>query len=113
MPLLEVKNLRKRFGDTEVLKGVSFTLDGGEVLSIIGASGGGKTTLLRCLDFLETPDRVISREELMEKVWGYEYYGDLRAVDVAMRRMREKLEDNPADPQHFMTRRGAGYYLHF
>ena len=63
--------------------------------------------------FLETPDRVISREELMEKVWGYEYYGDLRAVDVAMRRMREKLEDNPADPQHFMTRRGAGYYLHF
>lgn len=56
MPLLEVKNLRKRFGDTEVLKGVSFTLDGGEVLSIIGASGGGKTTLLRCLNFLETPD---------------------------------------------------------
>ena len=63
--------------------------------------------------FLETPDRVISREELMEKVWGYEYYGDLRAVDVAMRRMREKLEDNPAEPQYFMTRRGAGYYLHF
>ena len=56
MPLLEVKNLRKSFGDFEVLKGVSFTLDGGEVLSIIGASGGGKTTLLRCLNFLETPD---------------------------------------------------------
>ena len=56
MPLLEVRNLRKSFGDTEVLKGVSFTLDGGEVLSIIGASGGGKTTLLRCLNFLETPD---------------------------------------------------------
>ena len=56
MPLLEVKNLRKSFGETEVLKGVSFTLNGGEVLSIIGASGGGKTTLLRCLNFLETPD---------------------------------------------------------
>ena len=56
MPLLEVKNLRKCFGDVEVLKGVSFTLEGGEVLSIIGASGGGKTTLLRCLNFLETPD---------------------------------------------------------
>lgn len=61
--------------------------------------------------FLETPDRVISREELMEKVWGYEYYGDLRAVDVAMRRLREKLEDNPAEPRYIMTRRGAGYYL--
>ena len=56
MPLLEVRNLRKSFGQTEVLKGVSFTLEGGEVLSIIGASGGGKTTLLRCLNFLETPD---------------------------------------------------------
>ncbi len=61
--------------------------------------------------FLDTPDRVISREELMEKVWGYEYYGDLRAVDVAMRRLREKLEDDPADPKYILTRRGAGYYL--
>ena len=61
--------------------------------------------------FLDTPDRVISREELMEKVWGYEYYGDLRAVDVAMRRLREKLEDDPADPRYILTRRGAGYYL--
>ena len=47
----------------------------------------------------------------MEKVWGYEYYGDLRAVDVAMRRLREKLEDDPAEPKYIMTRRGAGYYL--
>ena len=61
--------------------------------------------------FLDAPDRVISREELMEKVWGYEYYGDLRAVDVAMRRLREKLEDDPADPKYILTRRGAGYYL--
>ena len=53
MNILEVKNLRKRFGDTEVLKGVSFSLKKGEVLSIIGSSGGGKTTLLRCLNFLE------------------------------------------------------------
>ena len=61
--------------------------------------------------FLDSPDRVISREELMEKVWGYEYYGDLRAVDVAMRRLREKLEDDPAEPKYILTRRGAGYYL--
>ena len=53
---LEVKNLKKKFGDVEVLKGVSFTLEKGEVLSLIGSSGGGKTTLLRCLNFLETPD---------------------------------------------------------
>ena len=53
MNILEVKDLRKRFGDTEVLKGVDLTLKKGEVLSIIGSSGGGKTTLLRCLNFIE------------------------------------------------------------
>lgn len=53
MNILEIKNLRKRFGDTEVLKGIDLTLKKGEVLSIIGSSGGGKTTLLRCLNFLE------------------------------------------------------------
>ncbi|MBE6638864.1 MAG: amino acid ABC transporter ATP-binding protein [Ruminococcaceae bacterium] len=56
MPILEVKNFRKSFGKTEVLKGVDFTLEKGEVLVIIGSSGSGKTTLLRCLNFLETPD---------------------------------------------------------
>ena len=53
MTILEVKDLRKRFGDIEVLKGIDFSLQKGEVLSIIGSSGGGKTTLLRCLNFLE------------------------------------------------------------
>ena len=56
MAVLEVKNLKKRFGQTEVLKGVGFSLERGEVLSIIGSSGGGKTTLLRSLNFLEIPD---------------------------------------------------------
>ena len=56
MALLEVKNIKKNFGRTEVLKGVSFTLKKGQVLAIIGSSGSGKTTLLRCLNFLETPD---------------------------------------------------------
>ena len=56
MPILEVKNLKKRYGNNEVLKGVSFTLEQGEVVSIIGSSGGGKTTLLRALNFLETCD---------------------------------------------------------
>lgn len=56
MNMLEVKGLRKRFGNNEVLKGVDLTLEKGQVLAIIGASGGGKTTLLRCLNFLETAD---------------------------------------------------------
>ena len=56
MALLEVKGLKKRFEDTQVLKGVSFQLERGQVLAIIGSSGSGKTTLLRCLNFLETPD---------------------------------------------------------
>ena len=56
MAVLEVKNLKKNFGSTDVLKGVSFSLEQGQVLTIIGSSGSGKTTLLRCLNFLETPD---------------------------------------------------------
>lgn len=56
MAVLSVKNLKKSFGNTEVLKGVSFELQKGQVLSVVGSSGGGKTTLLRCLNFLETPD---------------------------------------------------------
>ena len=56
MPILEVKGLKKNFGGTEVLKGIDFDLQKGEVLVIIGSSGSGKTTLLRCLNFLETAD---------------------------------------------------------
>ena len=57
------------------------------------------------------PGRVISRKELMSEVWQYDYYGDLRAVDVAVRRLREKLEDHPAEPVYVMTKRGVGYYF--
>ena len=56
MTILEVNNIKKHFGSTDVLKGVSFSLEQGQVLAIIGSSGSGKTTLLRCLNFLETPD---------------------------------------------------------
>jgi len=55
-------------------------------------------------------NKVFSREQLMEQVWNYEsYVGDVRAVDVAVRRLREKLEDDPADPRFIITRRGSGY----
>ena len=60
---------------------------------------------------IQNPGKVISREELMTQVWQYEYFGDLRAVDVAVRRLREKLEDNPAEPAYVVTKRGAGYYF--
>lgn len=58
------------------------------------------------------PGKVFSREALMEHVWNYEgYVGDVRAVDVAVRRLREKVEDDPASPQFVVTRRGLGYYF--
>jgi two-component system response regulator VicR len=56
------------------------------------------------------PEQVFSREALMEHVWNYEgYVGDVRAVDVAVRRLREKLEDDPASPRFILTKRGMGY----
>ncbi len=61
MPILEVEHLSKSFGQTEVLKDISFSLEDGHVLSIIGSSGSGKTTMLRCLNFLEKPNQGIIR----------------------------------------------------
>ena len=69
MTALEVKNIKKNFGKTKVLKGVSFALEKGQVLAIIGSSGSGKTTLLRCLNFLETPDEgqiLVNGKELFD-----------------------------------------------
>jgi len=68
MAVLEVNNLRKSFGEIQVLRDVSFSLEKGQVLAIIGSSGSGKTTLLRCLNFLETPDAgqiTVSGEQLL------------------------------------------------
>ncbi|NIK11546.1 two-component system response regulator VicR [Alkalibacillus almallahensis] len=55
--------------------------------------------------------QVMTREHLLETVWGYDYYGDVRTVDVTVRRLREKIEDNPSNPTWIVTRRGVGYYL--
>jgi len=59
----------------------------------------------------ERENRVFSREQLLEEVWGYEYYGDIRTVDVTVRRLREKLEDDSSEPKYIMTKRGIGYYF--
>lgn len=64
------------------------------------------------LKFLATqPARIFTRENLLEKVWGYEYYGDVRTVDVTVRRLREKIEDSPSTPTYIITKRGVGYYF--
>ncbi len=55
--------------------------------------------------------QVMTREHLLQTVWGYDYYGDVRTVDVTVRRLREKIEDNPSHPMWIVTRRGVGYYL--
>ena len=64
------------------------------------------------LKYLATqPGQVVTRETLLEKVWGYEYYGDIRTVDVTVRRIREKIEKDTANPKILMTKRGVGYYI--
>ena len=60
---------------------------------------------------MSNPNRVYSREALLDTLWTYEYRSDIRTLDVHIRRLREKLEDNPADPQYIMTKWGVGYYF--
>lgn len=55
--------------------------------------------------------QVVTREHLLQTVWGYDYFGDVRTVDVTIRRLREKIEDTPSHPEWIVTRRGVGYYL--
>ena len=64
------------------------------------------------IEFLmRNPNRVYSREALLDSVWAYEYRSDIRTLDVHIRRLREKLEDNPAQPKYIMTKWGVGYYF--
>ena len=64
------------------------------------------------IEFLmQNPNRVYSREALLDTIWAYEYRSDIRTLDVHIRRLREKLEENPADPQYIMTKWGVGYYF--
>ena len=85
MSLLNVNNLKKRFGSTEVLKDISFSLEEGETLSVIGSSGSGKTTVLRCINFLETPDEgtISIRDEVI-----FDAATDKKLSDYAKRKKR-------------------------
>ncbi len=80
-------------------------LRGGEAVELTAKEYDLITLLMR------NPRRVYSRENLMNVVWGYSYAGDYRTVDVHIRRLREKLEQNPAEPEHIMTKWGVGYYF--
>ena len=78
--------------------------------------GGNEVTLtLKEFDLIEllmrNPGKVYSREQLLDLVWGYDYQGDIRTVDVHIRRLREKLERNPAAPEYIITKWGVGYYF--
>ena len=77
---------------------------------VVGAAGFAGIELVRLLSAHK--GQVFSREALMEQVWNYEgYVGDVRAVDVAVRRLREKIEDDPASPRFIVTKRGMGYFF--
>lgn len=91
----------------------SITLD----LNARNAYCDGKLADLTAKEFdvieflMRNPNRVYSREALLDTIWAYEYRSDIRTVDVHIRRLREKLEANPADPQYIMTKWGVGYYF--
>ena len=112
-------NIRRRSLDAEIRAGSGQTVRLGNVtidLSAMAVSRDGSVVevtqkeydLLTCL--ASEPGKVWSREALMEKVWNYDYYGDMRTVDVTVRRLREKIEDDPSDTKIIKTKRGAGYY---
>ena len=86
MAFLEVKNLKKRFGSTQVLHGIDFSLDKGEVVAVIGSSGGGKTTFLRCLNFLE-----MANEGTITVEDGFDFDAQKDYSPVAIRKMRLKM----------------------
>ncbi len=70
-----------------------------------------RTRVRLLLELARNAERVVSREELLERVWGYDYLGDSRLVDMAVKRLRENLGDDPRNPRYISTVRGAGYRL--
>ena len=115
-----IKALLKRASKTapaaagEMLSRGEITLDSMQRVAI--CRGETVTLTAKEYDLLEllmrNPKRVFSRESLMDQVWGYNFAGEYRTVDVHIRRLREKLEREPSDPVYIMTRWGVGYYFH-
>ncbi|HWL43295.1 MAG TPA: response regulator transcription factor [Ilumatobacter sp.] len=94
-----------RFGDIELRREQGIVLKGGVELSLT------KTEFRLLTEFADHAGAVLSRDQLLERVWGYEYLGDSRLVDAHVRRLRLKIEDQPDDPRLIVTVRGIGYRL--
>ena len=113
-----IRALLRRAGEKDTKAAVlltigSITLD----LDARNAYRAGELVELTAKEFdvieflMQNPNRVYSRETLLDTIWAYEYRSDIRTLDVHIRRLREKLEENPADPQYIMTKWGVGYYF--
>ena len=96
---------RLQFGDLELIPDEGKVLRSGSELHLT------KTEFRLLCELAQNPGRVFSRESLLDKVWGYDYFGDGRLVDVHVRRLRTKVEVDPANPRHVVTVRGLGYRL--
>ena len=94
-----------RFGDVELRREQGVVLKAGKELSLT------KTEYRLMCEFADHVGAVLSRDQLLERVWGYEYLGDSRLVDAHVRRLRVKIEDQPDDPRLIVTARGIGYRL--
>jgi DNA-binding response OmpR family regulator len=96
---------RLAFGPIEVRPEEGVTRRGGQEVHLT------RTEFQLLCELAANPNRVLRREELLERVWGYDYFGDGRLVDVHVRRLRTKIEEDPAEPRHIVTVRGMGYKL--
>lgn len=94
-----------RFGDVELRREQGIALKGGQELNLT------KTEFRLLCEFADHVGAVLSRDQLLERVWGYEYLGDSRLVDAHVRRLRVKIEEHPDDPKLIVTARGVGYRL--
>ena len=115
-----IRALLRRSGASAVKEAPKNELIGGSIrldLDARNAYKGGVLADLTAKEFdvieflMRNPNRVYSRENLLDTIWAYEYRSDIRTVDVHIRRLREKLEENPAQPKHIMTKWGVGYYF--
>lgn len=115
-----IRALLRRSGAGAVTQAPKNELVGGSIRLDLDARNAYKGSVLADLtakefDVIEflmrNPNRVYSRENLLDTIWAYEYRSDIRTVDVHIRRLREKLEENPAEPKHIMTKWGVGYYF--
>ena len=115
-----IRALLRRTGGTQKKEEPKNELVGGHIrLDLDGRNAyrGSELADLTAKEFdvieflMRNPNRVYSRENLLDTIWAYEYRSDIRTVDVHIRRLREKLEENPAEPKHIMTKWGVGYYF--